>query len=92
MLDRVKQVIAGLVAATMTVELDAEGNGQKGAEKKAEAVSRFGVALKGLLPEWLAPVVANALEFLVETAVGYIKRRGFFEQLLGTSSSAPASS
>jgi tellurite resistance protein len=90
MFEKGKQIFAAMVLAVMAVEADADGDGTKGEAKKAAAIAKFQQALKGLLPEWLVPVAANCADFLVETAVGWAKRQGFFAQLSAELSSSPA--
>lgn len=87
MLQRVWQIFEAMALAVVGSEIDAAGNGAKGAEKKAAAIAKFTQALTGVLPSWSVAIAANSAEWLCETLLNWAKSKGFFSQLLADLSS-----
>lgn len=86
MVKAVKQVFAGVLLAIMATEMGSQGDPIKGEEKKAKAVEQFAKALDPVLPDWLNPVVHGFLDLMIDNAVAWANRSGFFAQLSAASS------
>lgn len=84
-----QQVLVGVLLVAAAVELESQGNGQKGEEKKQAAIRKFQETVDPLLPDWLNPVIAGVLGMLIDTVVAWATRTGFFGQLAGGSNSLP---
>lgn len=67
--------VVALVVAAIEAENDAPGGG---AAKKAQAIEKLLPILAPIVPDFLEPLLASLLPFVIDMAVKYANQSGFF--------------